>query len=163
MRTILLFLFLSVSVHAAQYSRHIVFVLEQLRENEDLDRKLPFIGGSAVGYAGEPGTFFLLYPFFLHRASDEDVQAMLADKSPAVRLMAAKLVLHSDRFRSLTKQVEVLLKDEAIVALAEWGCVIERVTVAEVVRRMKADVHFLDDKPEDKKPISAPPLFESKK
>ncbi|MBI5423648.1 MAG: hypothetical protein HZA32_06135 [Opitutae bacterium] len=164
MRTILLFLILSLAAQAGEYSRHIKFVVEQLRQMEDLDRKLPFVGGAAVGYAGEPGTFFLLYPFFEHRASPEDVQAMLCDKNPAVRLMGAKLVLHSERFGDLTKQVDVLLKDESIVILAEWGCVIERVPVAEVVKRMKADAHFLGDNPKDKEPISAPPPpLESKK
>ncbi|MBX3738325.1 MAG: hypothetical protein KF715_16640 [Candidatus Didemnitutus sp.] len=164
MRTILLLFVLSLAAQGSEYSRHIRFVVEQLRQIEDLDRKLPFIGGAAVGYAGEPGTFFLLYPFFEHRASLEDIRAMLADKSPAVRLMGAKLVLHSDRFGDLTKQVDLLLKDESIVILAEWGCVIERVSVAEVVRRMKADVNFLGDNPKDKEPISvSPPPFEPKK
>lgn len=131
---------------AAPYSKNIVHVLAQLREEENTGDKIPFIGGCAVGYAGVPGSFFLLHPYIRNRASIEDLRMMLKDKSPTIRLMAAKVLLHAPQYETSAKEADVLLKDSTQVMLAEFGCMVETVTVGEVVRQMKADKKFLGDK-----------------
>lgn len=140
---------LTCTAFAAPYPKSIIHVLEQLRSNvsNDLDRELSLIDGCAVGYAGIPGAFYLLYPYVEHRAAKEDLLKMLFDESPAVRLMAAKVLLHSQLHAADAALVDPLLNDTMNVMLAAGGCVYEPTTVSEVVKRLKKDKNFLGDPP----------------
>ena len=141
------FLVLAVLAQAAPYPPAIVHVLEQLRTNvyHDLNHDLPLIDGRTAGYAGTPGTFYLLYPFCEYRTAQSDLLKMLFDPSPAVRLMAAKVLLHSKLHASDAANADFLLGDSAKVMLAVSGDAFEATTVGEVVKRLKADKQFLGD------------------
>ncbi len=145
-----LFLALACAASAAPYSKNSVHVLQQLRTNAgadfESDLELPLIDGCAVGEAGRPGAFFLLYPYRANRASEEDLVAMLEEASPTVRLMAAKVLLHSNRPDGEAKIADRLLNDPAKVLLAEYGCIIGHSTVGKIVKNMQQNKNFLGDR-----------------
>ncbi|MBI3885260.1 MAG: hypothetical protein HY302_05970 [Opitutae bacterium] len=162
MKLVTLLLLLTSTTIAAPYSKSIVYVLEQLRQDKDPDKNLSFIGGCAVGYGGTPGTFFLLHAFILNRASRDDLLKMLSDHSPAVRLMAAKVLIHSERYESDAKEADRLLGDSAKVEVAEFGCIVETMPVGEAVRRLKTNKNFLGDSSsyqltDEPTPVEPPP------
>jgi|CXWL01.1.fsa_nt_gi hypothetical protein len=138
--------FTCTAIATPSYPKSIIHVLEQLRSNASNDL-LPLIDGCAVGYAGTPGTFYLLYPYIEHRVAKEDLLKMLFDESPAVRIMAAKVLLHSKLHAADTALADSLLNNPTKVMLAAGGCVYEPTTVGEVVKRLKKDKNFLGDQP----------------
>ena len=150
-KLIALFFALVCAASAAPYSKNIIHVLQQLRTNVapsfESNQELPLIDGCAVGDAARPGTFYLLYPYVENRASVEDLTAMLGDVSPAVRLMAAKVILHSKRSEIDAKIADRLLNDKSHVVLAAFGCAFSNTTVGAVVKQLKDDHNFLGDIP----------------
>lgn len=105
----------------------------------------PFIGGSSVGYAGGPGEFFLLIPYFRHQASAEDVALMLKDKSPVVRVMAAYLVLGGDK-KLKDISLSSLENDKTPLEVAAGGCIVEELTLAELVQRVRKNPDYLGER-----------------
>jgi hypothetical protein len=156
-RTItILFLALALSVtgHAA-YSEGLIYVLEQLRHCRFLaTEETPMVGGRAIGYAGTPHEFYLLFPYVSHIATEQDLAAMLQDKSPVVRIMGAKCVLKRRWFQFPKPSVEELLKDGVQVFVAPSGCMISKRTVGAVIAELKRNPDFLGD---EKPPISPEP------
>lgn len=134
------------------YDKRLVHVLEQLRACKmAFDVELPMVGGSAVGAAATPHEFYLLFPYVSRIASDADLAAMLRDKSPVVRIMAAKCIVQQKE-SPLIHALDSLTKDTAQVYVAPFGCGILKQTVGEVVAEMKKDSNFLGD-PKDADPV----------
>jgi hypothetical protein len=137
------------------YSPSLLHVLEQLRHSTGMMREVdqngkvlppkPFVGGFEVGMRGAPGEFFLLIPYFRHQASADDVARMLKDKSPVVRVMAAYLI-RTDGGDLKNLPLEPLTNDKAELAVAAGGCVIEDLTVAEVVQRIKENPDYFGER-----------------
>jgi len=127
------------------YDKRLVHVLAQLRDCKmAFDVELPMVGGPAVGYAGTPHEFYLLFPYVRRIASDGDLVAMLRDASPVVRIMAAKCIVQQ-KDSPLMPELDALTKDADKVYVAPFGCVITKQTVSEVVRELKKDPDFLGD------------------
>jgi len=127
------------------YEKKLTHVLEQLREcTLTLTEELPLVGGPAVGAAATPHEFYLLFPYVSTVATDEDLRAMLRDKSAVVRIMGAKCILQK-KDSVLRDAVDLLAKDSTKVYVAPFGCGILRQSVGEVVAELKKDSDFLGD------------------
>ena len=134
------------------YDKRLVHVLEQLRDCKmAFDVELPMVGGSAVGDAATPHEFYLLFPYVSRIAGEADLAAMLRDKSPVVRIMAAKCIVQQ-KDSSLMRELDALTKDADEVYVAPFGCGILKQTVGEVVRELKKDPSFLGD-PKEADPV----------
>jgi len=134
-----------IPVSVSAYDRQLIYVLEQLRQCK-FDDKSSMAGGSAIGHAGRPHEFYLLFPYVASLASHEDLIAMLRDQSPVVRIMAAKCILGKGyQFGDLKKEVDVLENDSTAIYVALVGCCITKETVAQVLKELKKDPHFLGD------------------
>jgi hypothetical protein len=135
------------------YDKRLVHVLAQLRECKmAFDVELPMVGGAAVGDAATPHEFYLLFPYVSRIASDADLSAMLQDKSPVVRIMAAKCIVQQ-KDSTLIRALDTLTKDSAKVYVAPFGCGIVQQTVGEVISELRKDPDFLGD---PKEPIQPP-------
>lgn len=125
------------------YDKKLVHVLEQLRQcTLALHEELPMVGGSAVGNAATPHEFYLLFPYVSTVAGEEDLRAMLRDRSPVVRIMAAKCIL-KQKDGALRSAVDALAKDSTKVFVAPFGCGILRQSVGEVVAELKKNPDYL--------------------
>jgi len=143
---------------AAAYDKRLIYVLEQLRQCRlDLEEELPAVGGPAVGVAATPHEFFLLFPYVVRIASDEDLKEMLADRSPVVRIMGAKCAVMRN-VSVLGGAVEEMTKDQAKVYVVS-GCVVTKRTAGEIVTELKIHPTFLEEMDENPKPSeTTPPL-----
>jgi hypothetical protein len=147
-RILALFLALTVPCLSA-YEKRLVHVLEQLRScSLTLDEKLPMVGGAAIGDVGTPHEFYLLIPYFMQFAGDNDLREMLRDGSPLVRIMAAACILKNEDKR-LVFNLEPLATDTAKLYVAPFGCGVLKLTVAELVSEMKTHPRYFegDEKP----------------
>ena len=150
---LLLVVLLGTSSAPAAYDKKLIYVLEQLRQCK-FEADTPLVGGAAIGYAGVPHEFYLLFPYIDRLASQEDLQAMLRDKSAVVRIMAAKCILgKKERVGDLKKSVEILNKDITKVYVMPFGCVASLQTVSEVVEELQKDPGFLGDPKDPNEPI----------
>jgi hypothetical protein len=130
---------------AFAYDSQLIYVLEQLRHCT-YDDNTPMVGGSAIGFAGRPHEFYLLFPYVDRLASEDDLKAMLRDKSAVVRLMAVKCILGKKyRVGDLKKAVDVLEKDTTKVFVAPAGCDVTQDTVAGVLKEFRKNPDFLGD------------------
>jgi len=133
----------------ATYDKRIVHVLEQLRScTMTLDEELPMIGGAAIGHAGTAHEFYLLMPYFEEISRDDDLRAMLNDRSPVVRIMGAACILKKKDIQWL-EYLEPLARDSARVFVAPFGSSILKLTVAEVVREMKVHRSYFEGAEDD--------------
>lgn len=128
-------LFGLVSVCSA-YDARVRHVVQQIRAMNE-------IGGEAIGYAGIPGDFYLLYRYCLSAATDKDMQDMITDESPAVRIMGAKCILNSPYRKIDLKLVDRLLGDQQKIVVGPGGCSFFEMKVSDVVAELKKDAHFL--------------------
>jgi hypothetical protein len=109
-------------------------------------RTLTAIEGPAVYYAGIPGRFSLLVPYFQNWASDEEVTAMLTDKSPVVRIMGYQCALLRKQL-DLEQQMRSLEKDSAEIDYFPFGCVGGKATVGVIVCDLKKNPRLLTELP----------------
>lgn len=143
-----LFLCVVLSVQCSAYDNRLTHVLEQLRDCQmECDENLPVVGGPAVGEAAAPHVFYMLIPYVLRIASEEDLKEMLSDKSPVVRIMGAKCAVKR-RTPALGKIMDELEKDQARVYVMPYGCGVTKWTVGEVVTELKIHPAFLEDEEE---------------
>ena len=150
-RILVLFLAMALPCFAA-YDKRLVHVLEQLRScSLALHEELPMVGGSAVGSAGAPHEFFLLLPYVQEESSEDDLRAMLQDRSPVVRIMAAACILKTGE-EQLSLLLQPLSKDTAMVFVAPYGCGVLKMTVAEVVHEMKKHPRYFEGEAEPNQP-----------
>ena len=131
----------------AAYEKKLIHVLEQLRQCQGASPEgiVPMVGGPAVGLGGAPHEFYLLFPYVNRLASEEDLVAMLGDKSPVVRIMAAKCILNRKKTSIAVSKVDVLLKDTTQVCVAPFGCIMFVRTVGDVIGELKKNPEFLGD------------------
>ncbi|MEZ5413847.1 MAG: hypothetical protein R3F03_05975 [Opitutaceae bacterium] len=148
------------------YSTAITHVLAQLREEKTEDG-LPFVKGIAIGYGGSHGAFYFLVPYLQSRATIEDLQLMLADTSPVVRIAAAKILRQGRILRPPVLSIVRLHEDSALVAVEHLrpAGVRQKLTVAQVVKLIEADPMLLEEpfdpeeepnQPPQTTPVSAP-------
>ena len=134
--SILIALMLVSAAHG--FDKRMRFVVEQLRLLDE-------IGGSAVGYAGTPHDFYLLYRYAAFASTDQDIDEMMRDSNPVVRIMGVKCAVTAP-FRSLDRsQIDALLSDTRDVVVGPGGCVFQHMKVADVILALKKDPDFLGD------------------
>jgi len=144
MKRIILFFLVTALPCLAAYDKRLVHVLEQLRTcTFAFDEELPMVGGAAIGAAGSPHEFYLLLPYVLQVASDEDLRGMVRDRSPVVRIMGAACILKK-KDKDLAAELDRLSKDTARIYVAPFGCSVLKQSVAETVAEMKKEPHYFD-------------------
>ena len=143
MKRVLVFILLLVGVadSSAAYDKRLVYVLEQLRHCRSAFDEAPEIGGEAVGAAGAPHAFYLLYPYVSQFASDADLAAMCRDKSAVVRVMAAKCIVNR-KDSAAADALEALSKDSEKLLVFPHGCSGFEMTVAEIVAKLRKEPDF---------------------
>src|SRR6478736_9464268 len=123
---------------AEAYEKRIRYVVEQLRSLEE-------IGGSAVGYAGIPHDFYLLYRYVAYASTDQDIMDMVRDTSPVVRIMGVKCAVTAP-FRKLDPSlIDPALGDERELVVGPYGCVFQKMRVSDVIAALKKDPDYLGD------------------
>ncbi|WP_069961035.1 hypothetical protein [Lacunisphaera limnophila] len=141
-RALLLILLLAgIAESSAAYDKRLVYVLEQLRHCRSAFDEAPEIGGEAVGEGGAPHAFYLLYPYVRQFASDVDLSAMCHDKSPVVRVMAAKCIVNRKN-SAVVDHLDDLSNDSEKLLVFPYGCSGFEMTVAEIVAKLKSDPDF---------------------
>jgi len=144
--TYLALLVITAGLCRAAYSPRLVYVLEQLRHCRlAVGDETPMVGGRAVGAAGAPHEFYLLFPYVSRVAQEADIVAMLHDKSPVVRIMGVKCVLNRRWIQVPKPDLDPLLADKTEVFIADVGCEIHKRKVGEIVANLKAAPDFLGD------------------
>ena len=157
-RITLLFLIFVLPCLAA-YDKRLVHVLEQLRDCKlSLDEELPMVGGSAVGAAGAPHEFYLLLPYVLQIASANDLRAMVGDRSPVVRIMAATCILRRDD-KELTAALGPLSEDQTKVFVAPFGCAVLKQSVSQIVADIKKHPRYFEGEAESNQSIQPTQAF----
>lgn len=128
------------------YSPKIIHVLAQLREERTLDG-LPLVRGIAIGYGGSHGAFYFLVPYIESHASTEDLQLMLADKSPIVRIAAAKILRRGSILRQPILSIRWLHSDGELVAVEHLrpDGKRQKLTVAQLVKLIEADPRLFEE------------------
>ncbi len=125
---------------AAVYSREIRSALDAVG-NEHMPDGKPLLEGYVLGYPGRIGEFFRRYPLLCGVATRGDVDQMIADKNPLVRLVGAKIDLSRGG-----RDFSQLKHDTAVVwvgPLLDRGKAFREMTVGEIVREMEYDPLFL--------------------
>ena len=123
---------------AHAYEKRMRHVVEQLRLLEE-------VGGSAVGYAGTPHDFYLLYRYAAYASSDQDIVDMMRDLNPVVRIMGVKCAVTAP-FRKLDSSlIDALLGDDRQLLVGPYGCVFQKMSVGDVVAALKKDPNYLGD------------------
>ena len=137
MKTVLLIVsFLSAATIGSSYDKRMAHVVEQLRDLQE-------IGGAAVGYAGTPHDFYLLYRYSWYACTDQDLAEMLHDHSATVRLMGAKCLLTST-FRKVDRSLlNSLDSDTTKIVVGPSGCVFTEMTVADVMTALRKNPDYL--------------------
>src|SRR5258706_1267855 len=101
-------------------------------------RKLDQITGSAVGYGGAPGRFYLLSRNFLDKAKGPDFEQLAEDREPIVRAMGL-LGLAQQSDERATRRIIAHLHDRARLAYFPGGCMGSTVPLGVFARELLAD------------------------
>jgi hypothetical protein len=138
----LTFIFAALIVVASAYGfdQRMRFVVEQLR-------LLDQVGGSSVGIAGIPHDFYLLYQYAAFASTDHDIDDMMQDPHPVVRIMGVKCALTIPFRKYNQSRLDALLSDNRELTVGPNGCLFHRMTVSEVVLALKRDPDFLGKGP----------------
>ena len=128
--------FFAVAGICRAYDMRVAHVVEQLRDMQE-------VGSDAVGYAGAPHGFYLLYQYCWYASTDQDLIEMLRDPSSVVRLMGVKCIVTSPYRKIDRSLLEPLRGDTTKIIVGAGGCVFSQMTVGDVVCQMQRDPDFL--------------------
>ena len=78
-------------------------------------------------------------------AQEHDLALMLNDKSPVVRVMAANLILRGTNIWTRNFPRSSLSDDKEKVDVAPSGCIIDTMTVAELVKKMSESPDYFGE------------------
>ena len=134
------------------YHEGVIFALEQMRHVRMPDGTA-CIGSSARPLGRPPHPFFLLTRYLSAAASPPDLELMLKDASPAVRIAAADIILWENRWGIPKRSVEVLLNDQEAVTVLD-DCIPARTTVGKLVAELRTNPQLFD---RDRKTPNQPP------
>ena len=144
-----LFLLLAVVAANAQSFPLLMHVRDELKSLRSID-------GAAVGYAGIPGRFFLLYPYCLTYGDEETFSAFLKDESPVVAAIGALCLL--DRFPQRGEEIMKRMKlDSRSVGVMPGGCLGMTMTLKTLFEKIEVDPDFIVPMKFQKKPNSTEP------
>jgi hypothetical protein len=130
-----LVLLLTVITSNAQSVRPLNHVRAQLKS-------LTSIEGSAVGYAGIPGRFFLLYPYCVTYGDEKTFSDFLKDESPIVAAMGALCIL--DKYPQRREEIMMRMTfDGRSVEVMPGGCVSTTMTLKALFEKIATDPEFI--------------------
>lgn len=115
-------------------------LLQRLRDGRRL-LGLQLVGARAIGHSGSRHVFSEIYPRVKELAAATDLQWMIADPDPAIRVMGAKCIVNQP---AATVSLSPLLNDQERLCVAAGGCCITVCSVAEVVEHLMATPAYLD-------------------
>ena len=101
------------------------------------------IGDSTRPMGSSPHPYFLLTRYLSGYVWPSDLELMLKDSCPAVRIAAAEIILWESRWRIPRDRVDVLLADEEPVMILE-DCFRHRSSVAKVVAELRQNPKLFD-------------------
>src|SRR6267154_2406007 len=130
-----LFLVFTVITASAQSVPSLINVHAELKS-------LTSIEGSAVGYAGVPGRFFLLYPYCVTYGDEETLSVFLNDKSPVVAAMGALCIW--DKYPQRREEIMMRMKlDSRSVEVLPGGCTGATMTLQALFEKIEADPDYI--------------------
>jgi TonB family protein len=137
----LLYLVSGLMVLAVDYSRPIRGALAEIRKDVS-PNGLPQLRGHSPGYPGSYGAFILYFPKIYGNATRADVELMLKDVNPVIRLIGARIAMNYGMPYSLYMGLE---QDTSRLWVGPFLHAAERfreMTVAEVYAEMRHDPLF---------------------
>lgn len=103
---------------------------------------LTMIDGPAVGYAGIPGRFFLLYPYCVTYGDEETLTDFMKDENPIVAAMGALCLL--DKYPQRREEIMMRMKfDDRSVEVMPGGCLSTTMTLKAFFAKKEADLDFI--------------------
>ena len=130
-----LFLLLTVMTANAQSVPSLAHVRAELKSLTSID-------GSAVGYAGIPGRFFLLYPYCVTYGDEKTLSDFLKDESPVVAAMGALCIL--DKYPQRREEIMMRMAfDSRSVEVMPGGCVGTTMTLKALFEKIEANPEFI--------------------
>jgi hypothetical protein len=119
------------------YNERVVYALQQMRHIRMPDGAA-CIGSSARPLGRHPHSFFLLTRYLAATALPPDLELMLKDPWPAVRIAAAEIILWENRWGMSKSGVDRLLSDQEAVTILDDSIPV-RTTVAKVVTELRTN------------------------
>jgi hypothetical protein len=98
---------------------------------------LDVVEGSAVYDGGDPGRFYLLARYVLRWSSDDEIEALLADSRPIVRLLGYQTALLRGLEVSAEK-TDSVITDTTPMDFFPYGCDGTHSTVGEIAKQLKS-------------------------
>lgn len=100
------------------------------------------VSSKKVGFGGTPGEFYILSKECLAYGKETDFIALSDDDNPVMRAMGLVCLaqLDDERYRGLLNS-HLDDREEAVLAV---GCIIGRVTIGEIVKRLIENPNFLE-------------------
>ncbi|MEO5960818.1 MAG: hypothetical protein ABIZ49_09385 [Opitutaceae bacterium] len=145
----LLLVFLVAGLARAQSGPALGHIREELKS-------LRSIEGVAVGFAGIPGRFYLLYPYCVTYGEEVTLLDFLKDENAIVAVMGALCLI--DKFPEKREEVMQRMKrDERSVAVFAGGCMGESMAVKALFEKIAADADFVVPMRFRKNPPPRPP------
>lgn len=141
-RTILALLLPSVLAGAAEYSRPIRDALNAIRQERSEDG-LARLEGHTPGYPGRYGAYILHFRKIYGNATRQDIENMLKDPSPAIRLAGAAVALNLEAYIPALNNLSQDSAKLLVGPLARGGERFRTMTVAAVMAEMRHDPRFL--------------------
>jgi len=126
---------------AADYSARIRPAISDIRKDISRDG-MPRLQGHSFGYPGHSGAYPLNFPTIYGNATMRDIELMLKDSNPVVRLVAAMVVINRGLDPNLLSD---LAHDSAFLLVGPFPLTKEdfrRMKVSEVLSEMEDDPRF---------------------
>ena len=108
-----------------------------------MDGKISVVSLAESGLGGNPDSFYLLFLYVSRVATLPEVEAMLLDRSAAVRVVGAMVVLKTWRGMPI-RSVDKLLNDKEEIMACDSSCMPSHITVGAVVAGLKGNRDFMD-------------------
>lgn len=113
--------------------------LSHIREEIE---NLSSVDGAAVGYAGIPGRFYLLYPYCVTYGDEKTLLDFSQDKNAIVAVMGALCLI--DKFPQRREEVMGRMKqDDRSVLVFPGGCVGTTMTVKALFEKIQGNPDFI--------------------
>ncbi len=116
---------------------------EMLTELNQIDT----ISGSATGFAGTPGRFYLLSNQFMEKGQTHDFIDMTKSPHPATRIMGAYCLIKQDKHKH-AELVGLMFQDQEHICWNPGGCMVScEVEVGKIIRNLFEDPNCLGSLP----------------
>jgi hypothetical protein len=125
----------------SEFSRPIRKPLEEIRHNISRDG-LPCLEGRIHGYPGGSGAYFLNFPRIQALANRHDIEAMLRDSNPVIRLVGAKIAIGTGVDNSAVRALSTDSSEVWVGPLYDGGDQFRRMKVSEVMIEIRNDPLF---------------------